>query len=109
MKTSIATPSQSTSLILAVVEHRRIGRRIMGHPRSKHTQGPLTRESISTTKEAALRDGAVVVAEALIQLNLCIACTTAAKLTTAPKTAPSSWSQRKNRARFRETFAAINT
>jgi hypothetical protein len=37
----------------------------MGHLRNKHTQGPLTRDSISTPKEAAQRAVAVVRAEAL--------------------------------------------
>jgi hypothetical protein len=34
MKTNAATPSQCPTLILTVVDHRRIGRRIMGHPRT---------------------------------------------------------------------------
>jgi hypothetical protein len=81
----------------------------MGHPHNKYTRGPSTRDSINIAKEAGLQDGVAVMAEALIQSNLCTACTTAVKLTSAPKTAPSSWSQRQNGARFYETFAAINT
>jgi hypothetical protein len=53
MKTSAATPSQCTTLILTIVDQRSFGRRIMGHPHDKHTQGPSTRDSISIAKEAA--------------------------------------------------------
>jgi hypothetical protein len=66
----------------------------MGHPRIKHTRGLSTRDSISTTKGAALRVGAAIMVEAPIQSNLHTAYIMVAKPTTAPKTVPSSWGQR---------------
>jgi hypothetical protein len=53
MKTRAATLSQCTTLILMVADHQRTGKRIMGHPHKKHTQGHLTKDSISTAKEVA--------------------------------------------------------
>jgi hypothetical protein len=47
------------------------------------------------SQRGAQRAGAAVMTEALIQSSLHTACTIATKSTTAPKTAPSSWSQRK--------------
>jgi hypothetical protein len=90
MKTSVTTLSQCTILTLTVVVHPRIGRRIMGHFHNKHTQGPSTRDSINTPKEAAQGVVAAVEADALTQSNLRTACTMTMKLTTAPNTTPSS-------------------
>jgi hypothetical protein len=50
MKASVATLSQCIASTLMHVEHQRIGRRFMGHPRNKQTRGPLTRDSINTAK-----------------------------------------------------------
>jgi hypothetical protein len=66
----------------------------MGHPCNKHTRGLSTKDSISTSKEAAQRAGVTVVAEAPIQSNICTVCPMAAKPTTTPKTSPSSLRQR---------------
>jgi hypothetical protein len=67
MKPSAATLSPYTASTLMAVDHQRIGRRIMGHLRNKHSRAPpLTRDSISTTKGVDQRAGAVFVAEAHI-------------------------------------------
>jgi predicted naringenin-chalcone synthase len=93
MKISEATQSQCTSLILMVVDHWKIRKRIMAHPSNKPTQRPSTRDTKHTAIEEAQRTEAEVMAEALIQSNPCTICTMTVKLTTAPKTALSSYSQ----------------
>jgi hypothetical protein len=64
MKANVATQSQCIALTLMHVEHQRIGRRIIGHPRNKQTRGPLTRDSINTAKGANQWTGAVITVEA---------------------------------------------
>jgi hypothetical protein len=49
---SAATLSLCTTSTLMDVDHRRIGRRIMGHPSNKLISGPLTRDLINTAKGA---------------------------------------------------------
>jgi hypothetical protein len=83
-------PKQCISLILMIVDRRKIGKRIMAHPSNKPTQRPLTRDTNRTTKEETQRTKAAVMAEALIQSNLHTICTTTVKLTTSLKTALSS-------------------
>jgi hypothetical protein len=73
-------------------DHQRIGKRILGHLRKKDTQGPRTKDSTSTAKEAAHQTVVAVEAEAPTQLNLHTAYIMAVKPTTAPKAAPSSFS-----------------
>jgi hypothetical protein len=48
MKVSAGTLSLCTKSTLMDVDHWRIGRRIMGHPRNKQTRGPPTRDLINT-------------------------------------------------------------
>jgi hypothetical protein len=64
MKASVATLSQCIASTLMHVEHQRIGRRVMGHPRNKQTRGPLTRDSINTAKGADQWTRAVITVEA---------------------------------------------
>jgi hypothetical protein len=61
-----ATLSLCTTLTLMDVDHRRIGRRINGHPHNKQTRGPLTRDVINTAKGEDQRTGIAVMAEACI-------------------------------------------
>jgi hypothetical protein len=75
MKASATTLSLCTISTLMDVDHRRIGRRITGHPRNKQTRGPPTRELINTTKGVDQLTGATVMAGAHIQSDLHSACT----------------------------------
>jgi hypothetical protein len=64
MKISIATPSQCTALIKIIVDHQKI-EGVMRYLHRKHTQGPLSKGSICTTKEADRRAAVTVRGEAL--------------------------------------------
>jgi hypothetical protein len=91
---SVAIQGQCTTLILTGADHRRIGRKFLGHLRKNGTGGPPTIDSISIAKEVAHQTVAAVTTEALTRSNLRTACIMVVKLTTAPKIAPSSWSQK---------------
>jgi hypothetical protein len=96
MKASAATPNSSTTSILMDVDHRRIGRKIMGRQRSKQaTTPPPTRDLMSTIKGVNQRTEVAVAAEAHTQSDLYTACTTVIRRTITPKIAPSTLSQKR--------------
>jgi hypothetical protein len=96
MKASAATPNSCTTSILMDVDHRRIGRKIMGRQRSKQaTTPPPTRDLTSTIKGANQQTEAAVVAEAHTQSDIYTACTTVIRRTITPKIAPSTLSQKR--------------
>jgi hypothetical protein len=66
MKINIS-PGRSTTSTPMDVEHRRAGRRVMGHPRIQHKTRPQTKDSINTTKGADQRVEAAVAGEARTQ------------------------------------------
>jgi hypothetical protein len=94
MTTSTATPSRFIALILMVVGHKRIRRRILGHLRKKETQEASIKDPPSIAREVAHIIVVAVVVEALTHFNLCIACIMVATQTTARKTASFSSSQK---------------
>jgi hypothetical protein len=93
--TNEATPNQYTTLILMAVDCQKIRRNFLEHLCKKETRGPPIKDSVTIAKELAQRTVAVVMTEARTQSNLRTACIMVTKLTTAPKTAPFSWNQRK--------------
>jgi hypothetical protein len=64
MTTNEATPNQYTILILMAAGRQKIGRNFLEHLRKKETRGPLIKDSISTSKEAAQRTMAAIMTEA---------------------------------------------
>jgi hypothetical protein len=91
------------------VDHRRIGKRITGHPHIQHRRGFLTRDSINTSKGADRQVEPMVGGEARTQSDLRTASIRVVTLTITPKIAPSIWSQRENGSRLCESLATIYT
>jgi hypothetical protein len=96
MKARATTPNSYTTSTLMDVDHQRIGRKIMGHHRSRQTIAPPpTIVLTSTTKGVDQRTGATVMAEAHTQLDLRTACTMVMRWTIAPKIVTSTLSQKR--------------
>jgi hypothetical protein len=96
MKANIATLTLCTASTLMDVDHKRIGRKIMGHHLSKQTTAPPpTRDLTSTTKGVDQQSGATVMIKAHTQSDLRTACTTVIRRTIAPKIVPSTISQKR--------------
>jgi hypothetical protein len=90
MKTSITTLGPYTTLALMEVDHRIIGRRIMGHPHINHRRGPRTRDSMNRVKGEDQQARATITIEAHMHSNLRTVCITVMRPTIALKIAPSS-------------------